>query len=499
MARKITIAILFILLIFSFSASASEILSSAKNHDSLGWELKWQKQGIEEASENFLKAIDGYKEYIEKNKAAIADLETRKFTVFDAQKRIVYIYKFGLNDQALAKKEFRKLLDMYNDFADEFNANKVVIRVKSKISQLNTEFKYRGCVLSTEEDNLLCLFLGKFSGDELIIYEDLIPVARAKIQEIKAAASSESIILAKVFRKNPVKKIKPFFSVQAANSPAEVEDKNALAAEEYYRAGMGLFEKRDFAGAEKNFWFSLKYNPDYKEALNMLGLIYFDYQEIENAVKHYIMALEIDPAYLEAFIDLAGAYLGSNDFPVDTNNVFDMLEASIAVNPNYTRAYYWMGHALDDFMFFDRARQYYEKGQQTVAVLAVDNWYKQTSLKKKLSSPGQIYWDTANICLDNRDPMLNSSIYAFDELLTINPDDIDAKERLKQILKICPFARDSSTYKKVILHRTRGLGLEKQGRWKEAIDEVRISLYLDQIITSEFRKCTQKIPRIRID
>jgi len=38
-----------------------------------------------------------------------------------------------------------------------------------------------------------------------------------------------------------------------------------------------------------------------------------------------------------------------------------------------------------------------------------------------MNSSGQIIWDTANICLDDNDPLLNSAVFAFDLLLDFNP------------------------------------------------------------------------------
>lgn len=497
--RKTAISILFILLIASFRADALDLLSLARTHDNLGWKLAWARGDARGAHLCFLKAIDSYRKYLDKTGISIRDIETRRFGPLDAQKRIVYIYKFGLKNQNLAKKEFQRLLDMYARVKAEFNINQIGIRIKSKISQLNAEFEYKGYVVQTNEDCLWCLFLGEFCADELIIYQDLVPIARAKIKEIKKINHKETIVRAQVFCKNPLIKVKTFCNVQPTTCIGKVEEGKAALAEKYYDTGKELFEKRDFEEAEEYFWYALRYKPYKKEALNMLGLIYFYYQDIDRAEELFIRALEIDPTYLEAFINLAGTYLGGSDFPIDTNKVLDMLEGAITINKNYTRAYYWLGHYYDDFMFFDLADKSYRQGDGGVAVLPVDNWYKQTSLKKKLNSAGQIYWDTANIYLDDYNPMLNSSIYVFDELLKLNPRDLNVKKRIDGILKVCPFARDSSLYKDVISCRKRGLELKKQNRLKEAIDEIRTSLYLDQVISSEFRRCIRRIPRIRID
>jgi hypothetical protein len=150
-------------------------------------------------------------------------------------------------------------------------------------------------------------------------------------------------------------------------------------------------------------------------------------------------------------------------------------------------------------MFFDLAREYYLQGQEKIAVLETDNWYKQTSLAKKLSSPGQLVWDTANICLSDKEPMLSSSVYAFDELLKMDPYNLNVKRRLEGILKVCPFVRDAALYQNVIFHRDLGLKLQKQNRTREAIDEMRISFYFDLLISSRFRKCIEMVPKINID
>lgn len=500
MLRKIALPIIFIILAAGFKADALDTLSLGRAHDNLGWKLRWQRQDVKNANLCFSKAVNYYREYVENNPIGIADIETRKFTAFDAQKRIAYIYRFGLLDENLAKKEFKKLLAMYSSLGNKFKTGKIAIRTKSRIAQLDAEFKYRGYVVQIVKYEILCLFLKNFSGDEIIIYDDLIPIARAKVKQIDKMNGKEVIVRAEVTSKSRIKKIQPFNNVEAVpvNTSASKKINEALA-ENYYNNGKSLFEKRDFEGAQEYFWYALKYKPDYKEAFNMLGIIYFDFQDIEHAKELYIQALEIDPSYLEAYIDLAGAYLGGPDFPIDTNNVFDMLEASIAINQNYTRAYYWLGHAIDDFMFFNTARKYYQQGQEKMAVLAVDNWYKQTSLKKKLSSPGQFIWDTANIYLDDKDPMLNSAVFTFELLLKLNSNDLNAKRRLKQVLRACPFAKNAAFYKEVISHRNRAFELIERNKLKEAIDEMRTSLYLDQIISSEFRRCIRRIPRIRID
>lgn len=500
--RKRIILAVFILLLFSFNASASDTLSLAKWHDNLGWQFKWQKHDIRNSNFCFRQAIQYYTQFINEKEITIADLESRRFTPFDAQKRIVYIYKFGLLDQARAKQELQKLSNMYKKLYLKYRSSKVLNRVRAKINQLNSEFKYNGYIVHVDKDSdrFLCLFLSKVDSSEIIVYQDLIPIARAKIKGIKLIDNRKAIVSAQVSRSNPLKKIELFCNAGAAvANKVEADEKKSSLAHKYYQTGIELFEKREFEEAQENFWEAVKYAPDNKEALNMLGLVYFYFQDMENAKKLYISALEIDPAYLEAYIDLAGAYLASSDFPVDTNNVLDMLEGSLKVSQNYIRVYYWLGHFWDDFMFFERAKQYYKLAATKLAVLTVDNWYKQTSLKKKLSSTGQIYWDTANIYLEDKEPILNSGIYVFEEMLKFNSIDAAVKERISGIVEVCPFVKDSSLYGEVIAHRKQGLALEGGNRLKEAIDEMRTSLYLDQIVSSEFRRCIRKIPRVKID
>jgi tetratricopeptide (TPR) repeat protein len=499
--KRTLVLLTAVLFLSGLSSAAEDLLSLAKQQETRGWALKLEKGGLKDSHLSFLKVVEYYRRFIGDNRLTIVDLETRRFTALDARKRIIDIFRFGLKNKQQAKKELRGLLSMYKGLAGKYPVNKINARVESKISQIKDEFDFNAYLAQINGKEIVCLLTDDAAGSELIIYDQLTPVARAKIEKIITIEGSDKdkVALARVYRINPAVKLSPCLYARTVGEPVAASTRLSAMSGQCYNMGKKFFERLKFEEAEKYLNRALKYDPDNVPALNKLGLVYFSYGNISGARRYYLMALEADPAYIEAYINLAGAYLSGSDFPVDTNNVFDMLEGAVAANRNYPRAYYWLGHLLDDFMFFKPAKEYYLQGQEKIAVLETDNWYKQTSLAKKLSSPGQLIWDTANICLSDKEPMLNSSVYAFDELLKMDPNDLSVKKRLKGILAVCPFARDGSIYKDVISHRNLGLKLQKENRLKEAIDEMRISLYLDQLASSKFRRCISRVPRIKID
>lgn len=104
---------------------------------------------------------------------------------------------------------------------------------------------------------------------------------------------------------------------------------------------------------------AIKLKPDYSNAYNYLGFVYFRDGKVDEAIKNYHKALE-NELYLnpqDAHLNLGVAYLSRKEY----RKAIPHLEEAIRLVPDFTAAYNNLGLAYEGLGQYDKAQLYYER------------------------------------------------------------------------------------------------------------------------------------------
>jgi type IV pilus assembly protein PilF len=104
---------------------------------------------------------------------------------------------------------------------------------------------------------------------------------------------------------------------------------------------------------------AIKLQPDYSNAYNYLGFVYFRDGKVDEAIKNYHKALE-NELYLnpqDAHLNLGVAYLSRKEY----RQAMLHLQEAIRLVPDFTAAYNSLGQAYEGLGQYDKARFNYEK------------------------------------------------------------------------------------------------------------------------------------------
>jgi Tfp pilus assembly protein PilF len=104
---------------------------------------------------------------------------------------------------------------------------------------------------------------------------------------------------------------------------------------------------------------AIKLKPDYSDAFNYLGFVYFRQGKVDDAIKCYHQALDniLYQKPQDARLNLGVAYLSLKEY----QKAVVQLEAAIKLVPNFTAAYNGLGQAYEGLGQYDKARYNYEK------------------------------------------------------------------------------------------------------------------------------------------
>ena len=116
-------------------------------------------------------------------------------------------------------------------------------------------------------------------------------------------------------------------------------------------------KKDDFQIAENLYKKHLKSSPDDVEALNNLGIIFFQLKKHQEAISYYEKAIKINPNYAEAHNNLGVVFkiLGEH------KNAVSSYEKAIKINPNYAEAHNNLGSVYKELKEYYKAKDFYEK------------------------------------------------------------------------------------------------------------------------------------------
>ena len=127
----------------------------------------------------------------------------------------------------------------------------------------------------------------------------------------------------------------------------------------HYLLAIAYVDKRKFDEAESHLKEAIRLKPDYSDAYNYLGVLYFRRGEVGLAIESYQKALD-NIYYMkpqDAHFNLGYAYLSRKEY----RKAALQLERAIELIPNYVDAYNNLGKAYEGLGQYDKARFNYEK------------------------------------------------------------------------------------------------------------------------------------------
>jgi tetratricopeptide (TPR) repeat protein len=152
----------------------------------------------------------------------------------------------------------------------------------------------------------------------------------------------------------------------AANQTSKALEQFSKALEIYpddpilhYLLAIAYVDKRRFDEAESYLQEAIRLKPDYSDAYNYLGVLYFRKGEVVLAIESYQKALD-NIYYMkpqDAHFNMGYAYLSRKEYRKAALH----LERAIELVPNYVDAYNNLGKAYEGLGQYYKARFNYEK------------------------------------------------------------------------------------------------------------------------------------------
>ena len=96
---------------------------------------------------------------------------------------------------------------------------------------------------------------------------------------------------------------------------------------------MAYYEQGNLDEAEKQYQKAIQTNPNYVEAHNNLGNIYFRKERFEEALAEYKKTVEIKPDYAQGYFNLGSTYLQQNK----PEEAIESFQRALEINPKYAR------------------------------------------------------------------------------------------------------------------------------------------------------------------
>jgi type IV pilus assembly protein PilF len=151
----------------------------------------------------------------------------------------------------------------------------------------------------------------------------------------------------------------------------------------HYDLGWAYTAKEAYDKAEFHLKEAIRLKPDYSEAYNYLGLLYFRRGQVDMAIESYKKALN-NLLYLNpqnAHFNLGVAYISKNQY----EKAVEHLESAIKLVPDYAVAYLELGKAYEGLHRDSEAKRAYKKAVE----FAANNVEAQLNLGKLLYRTGE--------------------------------------------------------------------------------------------------------------
>jgi tetratricopeptide (TPR) repeat protein len=152
----------------------------------------------------------------------------------------------------------------------------------------------------------------------------------------------------------------------AANQTSQALEQFLKALEIYsddpylhYDLALAYDMKGDLDKTKYHLERAIKLKPEYSNAYNYLGFVYFGEGKVDEAIKYYHKALD-NELYLnpqDAHMNLGLAYLSRQEY----RKAMLQLEEAVRLVPDFAAAYNNLGKAYEGLGQYDKARFNYEK------------------------------------------------------------------------------------------------------------------------------------------
>ncbi|MBF0608739.1 MAG: tetratricopeptide repeat protein [Candidatus Magnetobacterium sp. LHC-1] len=138
---------------------------------------------------------------------------------------------------------------------------------------------------------------------------------------------------------------------------------NAKQVKAHFNIGVAKLHENDIQGAFVEFKKALELDPNDKESLNALGLVYLQLEDYDQAQRSLLKAVRSDSKYSEAYNNLGLVYVKLNKWKEASEAFSDALKNPLYATPD--KAYNNLGYAQ------------YRQGKYTEAISAFDESVKR--------------------------------------------------------------------------------------------------------------------------
>jgi tetratricopeptide (TPR) repeat protein len=160
------------------------------------------------------------------------------------------------------------------------------------------------------------------------------------------------------------------FAVFAASCATTSTEQSAQQATAHYRLGVASLNEKKIQQAFVEFHRAIELNPNDKEVLNAIGIIYLLHLDnTPKSIEYFERAIKVEPNYSEAYNNLGYAYDKSGDFEM----AITCFKKAIS-NPLY---------ATVEWAYFNMGNSYYRLGKCDVALSA----FKEVIKREPAFSP----------------------------------------------------------------------------------------------------------------
>ena len=203
-----------------------------------------------------------------------------------------------------------------------------------------------------------------------------------------------------------------------------------LDATDWFNKGYDAHLKKEYDKAKSFYLRAIEINPDFSEAYNNLGVVYYKQGNHTDAIKCYKKAIEINPSNSTAYNNLGLVY-GKQGNPSDAIKNFIK---TIEINPDFSEAYNNLG------VVYEKQGRYYD---------AIKCYNKAIEINPDCP---KTYNDLGNIYGLQGNP--SDAIKSYRKAIELNPDYSDAYNNL-------------------------GVVYGKQGRYSDAIKSCKKSIEIN--------------------
>lgn len=139
---------------------------------------------------------------------------------------------------------------------------------------------------------------------------------------------------------------------EAVETYREGPDSSALL---HNKTGIAFHQLQNLSLAKKEYERSVKLNPQYSEAINNLGTIYYGQKSFRRAIRYYQRAIKIAPNSASVYSNLGTAYFARKNYKDATVNY----QRALALDPEVFEHHNSYGTLLQERTVADRAKFHY--------------------------------------------------------------------------------------------------------------------------------------------